>query len=337
MSILKSLWDFLQKQVLGLKWLNYLIGQLLQPLGLREGTILYNSLNFFIYDSIKIFFLLSVLIFMISYIQSYFPPQRTRKILCKMNGISGRCMGALLGVLTPFCSCSSIPLFIGFSSAGLPIGITLSFLIMSPMADLGSFTMLMSEFGWKIAVAYLVTGFVISVFGGTIIEKLKMEKYIDDFIKKARFIELEDRKLTFNDRLKNAIKGVTDIIKRVWLYVFIGIAIGSIIHNVIPEDIIQSLLGGEHWYSVLLASIVGIPMYADIFGAIPIAEALLAKGAGLGTVISFMMSITALSLPSIIMLKKAMKPRLLVTFILIVAVGIIIIGYLFNLFSYLII
>lgn len=337
MYVLTSVWEFFQNQILGLRWLNYLIGQLLQLLGLKEGTTLYNSLNFFVYDSIKIFFLLSVLIFIISYIQSYFPPQRTRKILGKFNGIIGRGLGALLGVLTPFCSCSSIPLFIGFSSAGLPIGVTLSFLIMSPMADLGSLTMLMSEFGWQVAVAYLVTGFLISVLGGTIIEKLGMEKYIADFIKNAKLNEVAEEQLTSKDRVKIALNGVAGIVKRVWLYVLIGVGIGSVIHNVIPAHIIESLLGGEQWYSVLLAGLVGVPMYADIFGAIPIAEALLSKGAGLGTIISFMMSVTALSLPSIIMLKKAMKPKLLGTFVGIVAIGIMIIGYLFNVFSYLII
>lgn len=334
MNILTLIWTFFQEQILGLSWLNYLIGQFLQMIGLDKNTVLYNSINFFIYDSIKIFFLLSVLIFIISYIQSYFPPQRTRKILGKVNGIAGRCLGALLGVLTPFCSCSSIPLFIGFSSAGLPIGVTISFLIMSPMADLGSITMLMTEFGWQIALAYLVTGFTISVAAGTIIEKLGFEKYVADFIKKARAQEIDNDVLTFKDRLKIAGKGVADIVKRVWLYILIGVGIGSVIHNVIPADVIQSLLGGEHWYSVLVAGIVGIPMYADIFGAIPIAEALLSKGAGLGTVISFMMSVTALSLPSIIMLKKAMKPKLLTAFIAVVVVGIVLIGYLFNAFSY---
>ncbi len=298
-------------------------------------TKLFSALQFFIYDSFKIFFLLSVLIFIISYIQSYFPPQRTRRILGGIHGFAGRAMGALLGILTPFCSCSSIPLFIGFCSAGLPIGVTLSFLIMSPMADLGSLTMLMTQFGWKIAAAYLVTGFVIAVTGGTIIEKLGMERYVADYIRNAHLAELDEEKLTIKDRLHAAVEGVTDIVKRVWPYIFLGVGIGSLIHNVIPEEVVQTILGSEHWYSVLLACLVGIPMYADIFGAIPIAEALLAKGAGLGTVISFMMSVTALSLPSMIMLAKAMKKKLLVTFIVTVSVGIILIGYLFNAFSYL--
>lgn len=337
MQTLLSCWDFFQKQLLGLRWLNVLIGKLLTVMGMNPDGKLFSALQFFLYDSIKIFFLLSVLIFLISYIQSYFPPQRTRRILGGIKGFPGRAMGALLGVLTPFCSCSSIPLFIGFSSAGLPIGVTLSFLIMSPMADLGSLTMLMTEFGWKIAAAYLVTGFVISVSGGTIIEKLGMDRYVADYIRNARLAELEEDTLSFRDRLGIAAKGVADIVKRVWMYIFLGVGIGSFIHNVIPGEIVQAVLGGEHWYSVLLACLVGIPMYADIFGAIPIAEALLAKGAGLGTVVSFMMSVTALSLPSMVMLSKAMKPRLLATFIVTVSAGIILIGYLFNTFAYLII
>lgn len=336
MNTLRIIWDFFQKQLLGLRWLNMLIGKMLTVLGVNPEGKMFSLLQFFLYDSIKIFFLLSVLVFIISYIQSYFPPQRTREILGGLKGYPGRAMGALLGVLTPFCSCSSIPLFIGFSSAGLPIGVTLSFLIMSPMADLGSLTMLMTEFGWRIAAAYLVTGFAISIVGGTVIEKLGMERYVADYIRNARLTELEEARLTYWERLGVAAKGVSDIVKRVWMYIFLGVGIGSIIHNVIPSEIVQSVLGGGHWYSVLLACLVGIPMYADIFGAIPIAEALLAKGAGLGTVISFMMSVTALSLPSMVMLSKAMKAKLLATFILTVSAGIILIGYLFNTFAYLI-
>ena len=335
MQAVFQVWDFFQNQILGLKWLNTLIGNVLQALGMKQDTTLYAALRFFIYDSIKIFFLLSVLIFIISYIQSYFPPQRTRRILGGIRGFAGRSMGALLGILTPFCSCSSIPLFIGFCSAGLPIGVTLSFLIMSPMADLGSLTMLMTQFGWKIALAYLLTGFIISVAGGTFIEKLGMERYVADYIRNARLAEIDDEVMTFRDRIHVACQGVADIVKRVWPYIFLGVGIGSLIHNVIPQDIVQTILGGEHWYSVLLACLVGIPMYADIFGAIPIAEALLAKGAGLGTVISFMMSVTALSLPSMIMLAKAMKKKLLITFIATVSAGIILIGYIFNAVAYL--
>ena len=327
--------DFIQNQLLRMRWLNELIGSALAALGLDLNARLVAILRFFLYDSIKIFILLSVLIFIISYIQSYFPPQRTRRLLGGIRGLPGRCMGALLGVLTPFCSCSSIPLFIGFCSAGLPIGVTLSFLIMSPMADLGSLTVLMTQFGWKIAAAYLVTGFVIAVAGGTIIEKLGMERHIADFIRSARVAELEEEQPSFRERLRIAADGVRDIVKRVWMYILLGVGIGSVIHNVIPEEIVRAVLGQKHWYSVLLACLVGIPMYADIFGAIPIAEALLAKGAGLGTVVSFMMSVTALSLPSMVMLQKAMKPKLLGAFIAVVSVGIILIGYLFNALQFL--
>ena len=331
------MWNFLQNQILRMRWLNDLIGALLSLLGLDINKRLGASIQFFIYDSIKIFILLSVLIFIISYIQSYFPPQRTRRLLGGIRGIRGRALGALLGILTPFCSCSSIPLFIGFCSAGLPIGVTLSFLIMSPMADLGSLTILMTEFGWKVALGYVITGAAIAITAGGLIEKLGMEKYVADYIRNAHMTELDEETLTFKDRLGIARDGVADIVKRVWPYILLGVGIGSVIHNVIPQEIIQGLLGGEHWYSVLLASAVGIPMYADIFGAIPVAEALLAKGAGLGTVISFMMSTTALSVPSMVMLSKAMKPKLLGTFIAVVAVGIILIGYLFNAIQYLII
>jgi len=323
-------WDFFQKQVLGLRWLNSLIGGLLQAVGMDPETKLFSALQFFIYDTLKIFFFLSVLIFIISYIQSYFPPQRTRRILGGIKGLPGRAMGALLGILTPFCSCSSIPLFIGFCSAGLPIGVTLSFLIMSPMADLGSLTLLMTRFGWKIALSYLFTGFLIAVTGGTLIEKLGMEKYVEEYIRNARLVETDEEELTYRDRFRAACAGVSEIVKRVWLYIILGVGIGSVIHNVIPEELVQTVLGGDRWYSVLLACIVGIPMYADIFGAIPIAEALLAKEAGLGTIISFMMSVTALSLPSMIMLSRAMKKKLIITFIITVSAGIILIGYLFN-------
>ena len=325
------MWTFIQEQILGMKWLNALIGRGLSALGLDTVSRWGGSVQFFIYDVIKITILLCLLIFIISYIQSYFPPQKTRRILGGIRGLAGRSMGALLGVLTPFCSCSSIPLFIGFCSAGLPIGVTVSFLIMSPMADLGSLAMLMTQFGWKIAAAYLATGFVISVIGGTLIEKFGFGEYIADYIRKARMAEMEEETLTFRDRLRVAVDGVTDIVKRVWLYVLLGVGIGSFIHNVIPQETVQAVLGGEHWYSVLLACLVGIPMYADIFGCIPIAEALVAKGAKLGVVLAFLMGVITLSLPSMIMLKKAIKPKLLGIFIAICTIGIILVGYFFNL------
>lgn len=335
MQQLESIWLFFQNQILGMQWLNALIGQALSALGLDVEHIVGSSLQFFIYDTIKIFLLLSVLIFIISYIQSYFPPERTKKILGRFHGITANILAALLGTVTPFCSCSSIPLFIGFSSAGLPVGVTFSFLISSPMVDLGSLVLLMSIFGGKIAIAYVVIGLILAVVGGTLIEKLGMEKYVEDFIKTAGRVDLESPDLTKHDRIIYAKEQVMETVKKVAPYIFVGVAIGAIIHNVIPQTWIESVLGSDNPFSVILATLVGIPMYADIFGTIPVAESLFAKGAGLGTILSFMMAVTALSLPSMIMLRKAVKPQLLATFIGIIAVGIILIGYFFNAFAFL--
>lgn len=335
MQQLESIWLFFQNQILGMQWLNTLIGQALSALGLDVEHVVGSSLQFFIYDTIKIFLLLSVLIFIISYIQSYFPPERTKKILGRFHGITANILAALLGTVTPFCSCSSIPLFIGFSSAGLPVGVTFSFLISSPMVDLGSLVLLMSIFGGKIAIAYVVIGLILAVVGGTLIEKLGMEKYVEDFIKTAGRVDLESPDLTKHDRIIYAKEQVMETVKKVAPYIFVGVAIGAIIHNVIPQTWIESVLGSDNPFSVILATLVGIPMYADIFGTIPVAESLFAKGAGLGTILSFMMAVTALSLPSMIMLRKAVKPQLLATFIGIVAVGIILIGYFFNAFAFL--
>lgn len=326
---------FIQDQVLGMKWLNELIGIILNHIGLNVEEQIGGILQFFIYDTIKIFILLAVLIYMISYIQSYFPPERSKKILGRFHGIWANILGALLGTVTPFCSCSSIPIFMGFTSAGLPLGVTFSFLISSPMVDLGSLVLLMSIFGWKIATAYVIVGLVISVIGGTVIEKLHLEDQVADFIKKADNVEIEQAKLTAKDRRDYAKEQVSETIKKVAIYIFAGVAIGAIIHNLIPEQWVQSLLGGHHIYSVPLATLVGVPMYADIFGTIPVAESLLLKGAGLGTVLSFMMAVTTLSLPSMIMLSKAMKKKLMVIFVGIVTIEIIAVGLMFNLFSFL--
>lgn len=334
MEILKQIWLFIQNEVLGMKWLNYLIGKGLSLLGIDVGGGFGSSIQFFIYDVIKIFILLSVLIFIISYIQSFFPPERTKKILGRFNGVFANTIAALLGTVTPFCSCSSIPLFIGFTSAGLPIGVTFSFLISSPLVDLGSLVLLMSIFGGKVAIAYVVVGLVLAVLGGTLIEKMHMEKYVEEFIKNARSVDIDAPDLSVKDRLVYSKEQVLNTVKKVALYIFIGVAIGAIIHNVIPEAWVQSILGGNNPFSVILATLVGVPMYADIFGTIPVAESLFAKGAGLGTILSFMMAVTALSLPSIIMLRKAVKPKLLVLFVGIVTLGIIIIGYLFNFYSF---
>lgn len=335
MQTIKTIWLFFQDQILGMKWLNTVIGELLSALGLNVQGRLGGSIQFFIYDTIKIFVLLSILIFLISFIQSYFPPERTKQILGRFHGIFANILSALLGTVTPFCSCSSIPLFIGFSSAGLPVGVTFSFLISSPLIDLGSLILLISIFGGKIAVAYVVIGLVLAVIGGTLIEKLGMGKYVEESVKQSGKIDIEMPNLKKRDRLLYAREQVIATVKKVALYVFIGVAIGAVIHNFIPEHLIQTILGGDNWYSVPLATIVGVPMYADIFGTIPVAESLFAKGAGLGTILAFMMSVTALSLPSIIMLRKAVKPKLLIAFIGIITAGIITIGYFFNTFSFL--
>lgn len=324
------IWNFIQKELLGMSWLNHIIGSLLELCGLDITSRIGSSVQFFLYDTIKIMVLLGVLILLISYIQSYFPPERTKKILGRFHGIGANCVAALLGTVTPFCSCSSIPLFIGFTSAGLPLGVTFSFLISSPMVDLGSLVLLMSIFGWKVAVLYVVLGLVIAVVGGTVIEKLHLENEVQEFIRRANSIDLPQDELTFKDRIKFAWEQVVSTAKKVFPYVLVGVAIGAFIHNWIPEDIVVKVLGTGNPLGVIIATIVGIPMYADIFGTIPIAEALLAKGANLGVVLSFMMGVTTLSLPSMIMLKKAIKPKLLGIFIGICAVGIIVVGYFFN-------
>ncbi|MCL6571320.1 MAG: permease [Bacillus sp. (in: Bacteria)] len=330
------IFEWLNDQLLKMEWLQNLVTLLVKDVfGLNVSNRVGGSIHFFIYDVIKIFILLSVLIFIISYIQSFFPPERTRKILGRFNGITANILSALLGTITPFCSCSSIPLFIGFTSAGLPIGITFSFLISSPLVDLASVILLASIFNWKIAITYVVVGLILAVVGGTIIGKLKLEKYIEPFVFSNPMQGTEQEKLTISDRFDYSKNQVLDIIEKVWLYILIGVGIGAAIHNWIPESIITGLLGQDKWYSVLVAMIVGIPMYADIFGTLPIAEALVAKGVGIGTALAFMMSVTALSLPSIIMLKKVVKTKLLVVFVGVVAIGILIIGYLFNVFGYL--
>ena len=318
-----------------MQWLHELVTVLMTKVfGLDINSGLGGSIHFFIYDVIKIFILLSVLIFGISYIQSFFPPERTRKILGRFSGFSANILAALLGTITPFCSCSSIPIFIGFTSAGLPIGVTFSFLISSPMVDLASILLLASVFNLKIAIAYVVVGVVLAVIGGTMISKLKLEKYVEPFVfSKNRLLEIEEEYLTVGDRLAFALGEVSMIIKKVWPYIFIGVGIGAAIHNYIPESMISAVLGQDKWYSVLIATVVGVPIYADIFGTLPIAEALVAKGVGLGTVLSFMMGVTTLSLPSMIMLKKVVKMKLLAIFVGLVTFGIILIGYAFNIFG----
>lgn len=319
-----------------MEWLSNLVRLLVENVfGLNMQERLGGSIHFFIYDVLKIFILLSVLIFTISYVQSFFPPERTRSIIGRYKGLSANILGALLGTITPFCSCSSIPLFIGFTNAGLPIGVTFSFLISSPLVDLASVILLASIFNWKIAIAYVIVGLILAVIGGTTISKAKLEEYVEPFVFSNKMVEVPQEELTTQDRLDYAKTQVLDIIKKVWLYILIGVSIGAAIHNWIPENIISAVLGQDKWYSVLIATFVGVPMYADIFGTLPIAEALVGKGVGLGTALSFMMSVTALSLPSMIMLKTVVKTKLLVIFAGIIIIGIIIIGYSFNAFGYL--
>lgn len=327
------MWSFIQDQILGMKWLNELIGEVLTNLGFDMASKLGGSLQFFIYDVIKITILLCVLIFIISYIQSYFPPERSKKILGRFDGLVANIMAALLGTVTPFCSCSSIPLFIGFTSAGLPLGVTFSFLISSPMVDLGSLILLTSIFGAKIALAYIVLGLIIAVVGGSLIEKMHMERYVEDFIKNASQVDINSPSLTLKDRVDFSKTQVNDTFKKVFPYILVGVGIGALIHNWIPQTWVENILGSKNPLGVVLATFIGAPMYADIFGAIPIAEALLSKGAQLGTVLAFMMAVTTLSLPSLIMLKKAVKPKLLFLFIGICTFGIIVVGYLFNIFN----
>lgn len=332
-----GVWRFIQDQVLGMDWLNKVIGAVLSAVGLDVTERIGGSIQFFLYDVLKITILLCFLIFVISYIQSYFPPERSKRILGNFHGIWANIISALLGTVTPFCSCSSIPLFIGFTSAGLPLGVTFSFLISSPMVDLGSLVLLMSIFGTKVAVVYVVLGLVIAVAGGMIIEKLHMEKHIEKFVLSAGSVDIESPDLTIQERLTYAKEQVLGTFKKVFPYILVGVGIGAVIHNWIPESWIEAVLGSNNPFGVILATIVGIPMYADIFGTIPIAEALLSKGAQLGTVLSFMMAVTTLSIPSLIMLRKAVKPKLLALFIGVCALGIIVVGYLFNALQFIII
>jgi uncharacterized membrane protein YraQ (UPF0718 family) len=334
-------WNFISDQILGMKWLSALLWMLITAIGgaFDESSWQYkveSSVQFLVYDFIKIGILLCLLIFVISYVQSYFPPERTKKILGRFHGIGANVIGALLGTVTPFCSCSSIPIFIGFTRAGLSSGVTFSFLISSPLVDLGSLMLLVGFFGWPIAIAYVVVGLVLAVIGGTIIEKTGLGKYVEGFVLNGQSsVDIESPALSQKERLIYSRDQMWQTYKKVFWYIVIGVGIGSIIHNVIPAEWVENLLGSNSWYGVLVATLIGVPMYADIFGTLPIAEALYAKGAGLGTILSFMMSVTALSLPSLIMLRKAVKPKLLIAFIVVVVIGIIVIGYLFNAFGYL--
>lgn len=333
MEVIKTGWEFFQNEILGLQWLNRGIGKLLNACGLDTGEKLGAGIQFFLYDMIKIMVLLGVLIFVISYIQSYFPPERTKRILGRFHGISANIIAALLGTVTPFCSCSSIPLFIGFMSAGLPLGVTFSFLISSPMVDLGSLVLLTGIFGWKVAVVYVIVGLLVAVAGGTLIEKMHLENQVEQFIHKGCLIEHAHQELHFMERVWAAWEQVKETAGKVFPYVFAGVAVGAFIHNALPEEWIVKVLGDGNPFAVFLSTAAGIPMYADIFGTIPVAEALLAKGAQLGVVLSFMMGVTALSLPSMVMLRKVIKPKLLTIFVAVCTIGIIFVGYFFNIFQ----
>ncbi|MDD2378056.1 MAG: permease [Bacilli bacterium] len=340
MSFIKDIVLFVNNQFLKMEWLSNILKWLIEKIfNLNIESSIGGSIHFFLYDSIKIFILLSVLIFIMSYIQTYFPPEKTKKILGKFKGITANIIGALIGTVTPFCSCSSIPIFIGFTNAGLPLNVTFSFLISSPLVDLASIILLASIFNWTIAIAYVLVGLIIAIIGGTMIGALKLEKYIEPFVLKNinNNQNTEIGQLTKKDRLKYSKEQVIEVIKKVWLYIVFGVSVGSLIHNWIPENIITIIIGKDNAFSVLIATLVGIPMYGDIFGTLPIAEALVLKGVGIGTVLAFMMAVTTLSLPSIILLKKVVKTKLLMIFILIVTIGILIMGYLFNYFSYLLI
>lgn len=333
-----QIFSWINDQFLKMQWLSDIVKFILEKIfKVSINTNIGGALHFFMYDVIKIFILLSVLIFFVSYIQSYFPPEKTKKILGRFKGIKGNILGALLGTITPFCSCSSIPIFIGFTSAGLPLGITFSFLISSPLVDIASLLILVSFFGFKIAIAYVVIGLVLAVIGGTIIDKLHMEDQIQDYVREIQNVEIEEEVLTKKERMNYSIQQVKSIVKKVWIYILLGVGIGAAIHNFIPQNIIENVIGSNNPFAVILATLVGIPMYADIFGTIPIAEALFIKGVAVGTVLSFMMGVTALSAPSMVMISRVVKPKLLILFISIVTFGIILIGYLFNWFSYLLV
>ncbi|MCT6701231.1 permease [Rheinheimera sp. 4Y26] len=333
-----DIWAWLNNQLLKMQWLSDLVKMLVEDVfGLSMQSRWGASLHFFIYDVLKIFILLAVLIFTVSWVQSYFPPERTRKILGGMQGFKANLTGALMGTITPFCSCSSIPLFIGFSSAGLPLGVTFSFLISSPLVDLASVILLASIFNWSIAIAYVAVGIVLAVIGGTLISKANMSRYVESFVLHSPVLDIPQAKLSPKDRFDYATAQVGDIFRRVWFYVLLGVGIGAAIHNWVPQAWVTSVLGQDNWWSVFVATLMGVPMYADIFGTLPVAEALVGKGVGLGTALAFMMSVTALSLPSLIMLKKVIKLPLLLFFLVIVVCGIIVIGFLFNAFSYLLI
>lgn len=327
---METIGSFLMDQVLKMQWLSELITSMLASIGIDTASRWGGSLQFFLYDTIKIVILLCVMIFIISYIQSFFPPERSKRILGHFKGITGNVIGALLGTVTPFCACSSIPLFIAFTRAGLPLGVTFSFLISSPMVDLASLVLVMSIFGPQIAIIYTIVGLVIAIVGGAVIQHLNMDNQIQEFVRAEGPTDTEETSMTTQERLSFAASSTISTFKKVFLFILVGVAIGALIHNWIPQDIIEAVLGSSNPLAVILAALIGAPIYADIFGTLPIAEALYAKGVGLGTLLTFMMSVTVLSIPSLTMLSRVVKPKLLGTFVGVCLIGMIVSGYLFN-------
>lgn len=324
------MWTWISDQLLKMVWLNDLMGKLVERFGLSIDSKIGASLQFFLFDTIKIFILLTILIFVMGVIQTFFPPERTKVLLGGLKGWKGNLLGALLGTVTPFCSCSSIPIFIGFTTAGLPLGVTFSFLISSPMVDIASIILLMSFFGWKFAIAYVLLGLLLAVIGGTLIDKLHLENEIQDYIREMEEGLSQVETYTIKKRMAYGWGQVKEVASKVWLYVLIGVGIGALIHNWIPTSFIQSILGNNNPFGLIIATLIGAPIYADIFGVLPIAEALFSKGVPVGTLMAFMMSVTTFSLPSLIMLSRVVKPKLLGIFITICIVGILLIGFTFN-------
>lgn len=322
--------SFILDQVLKMEWLSSLITGLLASMGVETASRWGASLQFFLYDTVKIVILLCVMVFIVSYVQSFFPPERSKRILGRFRGISGNVIGALLGTVTPFCACSSIPLFIAFTRAGLPLGVTFSFLISSPMVDLASLVLVTSIFGPQVAAIYTVVGLAIAIVGGAVIQRLGMEAQIQEFVRAEGPTSAEEKALGARERIAFAASSTAETFKKVFPFILVGVAVGALIHNWIPQEIIEAILGDGNPLAVVLATLVGAPIYADIFGTLPIAEALYAKGVGLGTLLAFTMSVTVLSVPSLTMLARVVKPRLLGTFVGVCLVGIIASGYLFN-------
>ena len=321
---------FVLEQLLKMQWLSTLFENLLVLFGVEVSTPIGASLHFFLYDTVKIVILLTMMIFAIGYVQTYFPPERSRKIMGRFKGLPGNIVGALLGTVTPFCSCSSSPIFIGFTRAGLPLGVTFSFLISSPMVDVGSLVLVMSIFGPSIAAIYTVVGLVIAVAGGTLIQRLSMEDQIEEFVYGEAEVETGISSLAISERISQAWAETSGTFRKVFPYILVGVGVGALIHNWIPQEAIEFLLGEGNPLAVIIATLIGVPIYADIFGTIPIAEALYFKGVGLGTVLALMMSVTTLSLPSITMLSRVIKPKLMVVFIGVCVFGMALSGYLFN-------